>query len=64
MTSDRPPVTVLGTGAMGAALAETLLGAGHPTTVWNRTPGRADPLAAKGPRSPRRPTRPYRPPPS
>jgi 3-hydroxyisobutyrate dehydrogenase-like beta-hydroxyacid dehydrogenase len=49
-TADRTPVTVLGLGAMGSALAEAFLAAGHPTTVWNRTPGRAAPLAAKGAR--------------
>ena len=32
--------TILGLGAMGSALACALVGAGHPTTVWNRTPGR------------------------
>jgi 3-hydroxyisobutyrate dehydrogenase-like beta-hydroxyacid dehydrogenase len=45
---DRPPVTVIGLGAMGARIAEVLLSAGHPTTVWNRSPGRADPLVAQG----------------
>ncbi|GAA5082093.1 3-hydroxyisobutyrate dehydrogenase-like beta-hydroxyacid dehydrogenase [Thermocatellispora tengchongensis] len=52
MTDDdtRPPVTVLGLGAMGRALAETFLVQGHPLTVWNRTPGKADDLAAKGAR--------------
>lgn len=44
----KPAVTVLGLGAMGAALAEAVLAAGHPTTVWNRTAARADPLVAKG----------------
>ncbi|HEX2314069.1 MAG TPA: NAD(P)-binding domain-containing protein [Thermomonospora sp.] len=49
MTNDAlPPVTVIGLGAMGHALATTLLGAGHPTTVWNRTPEKADDLVAKG----------------
>ncbi|MEV0191751.1 NAD(P)-binding domain-containing protein [Kitasatospora purpeofusca] len=42
------PVTVLGLGAMGTALAEAFLAAGHPTTVWNRTPGKAEPLVARG----------------
>ncbi|MGV9409576.1 NAD(P)-dependent oxidoreductase [Nocardia sp. NPDC003693] len=42
------PVTVLGTGSMGGAIARAFLAAGHPTTVWNRTPGRADALAAAG----------------
>ncbi|WP_431683004.1 NAD(P)-dependent oxidoreductase [Kitasatospora sp. KL5] len=44
----REPVTVLGLGAMGTALADAFLAAGHPTTVWNRSPARAEPLAARG----------------
>lgn len=44
----KPAVTLLGLGAMGSALAEALLAGGHPTTVWNRSAGRADPLIAKG----------------
>ncbi|RKT54972.1 NAD(P)-binding domain-containing protein [Saccharothrix australiensis] len=35
------PVTVLGLGPMGRALAAAFAAAGHPTTVWNRTPGKA-----------------------
>ncbi|MEU2065093.1 NAD(P)-binding domain-containing protein [Streptomyces sp. NPDC013455] len=46
--NDKPSVTVLGLGQMGAALAGALLAAGHPTTVWNRTAARAEPLAARG----------------
>ncbi|MEU4499302.1 NAD(P)-binding domain-containing protein [Streptomyces sp. NPDC023998] len=42
------PVTVLGLGPMGQALAGAFLDSGHPTTVWNRTPGKADSLAARG----------------
>jgi 3-hydroxyisobutyrate dehydrogenase-like beta-hydroxyacid dehydrogenase len=42
------PVTVLGLGPMGLALAGALLERGHPTTVWNRTPGKADSLVARG----------------
>ncbi|MCM6778875.1 NAD(P)-binding domain-containing protein [Nocardia sp. CDC159] len=42
------PVTVLGTGSMGSALATAFLAARHPTTVWNRDPRRAAPLAAAG----------------
>ncbi|MFE0190384.1 NAD(P)-dependent oxidoreductase [Streptomyces sp. NPDC059008] len=42
------PVTVLGLGAMGRALADAFLRAGHPTTVWNRTPGKADELLERG----------------
>ncbi|MFD0000698.1 NAD(P)-dependent oxidoreductase [Nocardia sp. NPDC127526] len=45
---ERTPVTVLGLGSMGRALAEAFLAAGHPTTVWNRTPGKAAPLVAAG----------------
>lgn len=41
-------VTVLGLGAMGQALAGAFLKAGHPTTVWNRTPGKGDDLVASG----------------
>lgn len=43
-------MTVLGLGAMGSALAAATVTAGHPTTVWNRTPGRAGALVATGAR--------------
>ncbi|MER7356668.1 NAD(P)-dependent oxidoreductase [Nonomuraea dietziae] len=46
MTDDK--VTVIGLGSMGTAIAEAFIGAGHPTTVWNRTPYKAAPLTAKG----------------
>ena len=46
--TDRAAVTVIGLGSMGRALAGAFLAAGHPTTVWNRTPGKADELAAGG----------------
>ncbi len=39
-------VTVLGLGPMGHALASAL-SSQHPTTVWSRTPGRADDLDAE-----------------
>jgi 3-hydroxyisobutyrate dehydrogenase-like beta-hydroxyacid dehydrogenase len=42
------PVTVLGLGAMGSAIARGLLDHGHPTTVWNRTAERAGPLVEAG----------------
>lgn len=42
------PVTVIGLGAMGTALARAFLAGGHPTTVWNRTASRADGLVADG----------------
>ncbi|MEJ3749436.1 NAD(P)-binding domain-containing protein [Actinomycetes bacterium KLBMP 9797] len=44
------PVTVLGLGLMGQALAGAFLRAGHPTTVWNRTAAKAEPLVAQGAR--------------
>lgn len=47
---NKTPVTVIGLGNMGAALAATLLDSGHPTTVWNRSPAKAEPLVARGAR--------------
>lgn len=41
-------MTVIGLGQMGAALAGAFLDAGHPTTVFNRTPGKAAPLVGRG----------------
>jgi 3-hydroxyisobutyrate dehydrogenase len=38
----------VGLGTMGAAMAGHLVRAGHPLTVWNRTPGRAGELVALG----------------
>ncbi|MEU8411769.1 NAD(P)-binding domain-containing protein [Amycolatopsis japonica] len=46
----KTPVTVVGLGSMGSALAGAFLAAGHPTTVWNRTASKADPLVARGAR--------------
>ncbi|MEW1723200.1 NAD(P)-dependent oxidoreductase [Streptomyces sp. NPDC093109] len=44
----RPAVAVLGTGIMGAAMARNLCRAGHDVRVWNRSPAKAEPLAAEG----------------
>ncbi|WP_410786928.1 NAD(P)-dependent oxidoreductase [Kribbella sp. C-35] len=44
--SSREAVTVIGLGSMGSTMARTFVAAGHPTTVWNRTPGKADGLGA------------------
>ncbi|MEU7292968.1 NAD(P)-binding domain-containing protein [Streptomyces exfoliatus] len=44
----RTPVTVVGLGSMGSALAEAFIDAGHRTTVWNRTASKAVPLLSKG----------------
>ncbi|MCI3928939.1 NAD(P)-dependent oxidoreductase [Streptomyces sp. AN091965] len=52
----RTPVTVIGLGNMGAALAAALLERGHETTVWNRTPAKAEALAARGARVAATPT--------
>ncbi|MGB9995945.1 NAD(P)-dependent oxidoreductase [Streptomyces pseudogriseolus] len=49
--TDKTPVTLIGLGAMGTALARAWLAAGHPLTVWNRTPSRARALAADGVRT-------------
>ncbi|ANY08273.1 NAD(P)-dependent oxidoreductase [Pseudonocardia sp. HH130630-07] len=48
MTGTDPSVTVLGLGAMGRVLAQTLVARGRPVTVWNRTPGRAATLVDAG----------------
>ncbi|MFF3849112.1 NAD(P)-dependent oxidoreductase [Streptomyces sp. NPDC002328] len=47
---NKTSVTLLGLGAMGTALARAWLAAGHPLTVWNRTPARAEAVAAEGAR--------------
>lgn len=47
-TSGHAPVTVLGLGPMGQALAGALLDNGHPTTGWNRSADKAAALVARG----------------
>ncbi|GGZ22441.1 6-phosphogluconate dehydrogenase [Streptomyces inusitatus] len=42
------PITVIGLGPMGRAMAGAFLAKGHPVTVWNRTASRADDLVARG----------------
>ncbi len=42
------PVTVLGLGDMGRSLARAFVAAGHPTTVWNRSPGKGEDVVALG----------------
>ncbi|WP_032770367.1 NAD(P)-dependent oxidoreductase [Streptomyces sp. CNS654] len=42
------PVTVLGLGDMGRSLARAFLAAGHPTTVWNRSPEKGEDVVALG----------------
>jgi 3-hydroxyisobutyrate dehydrogenase len=41
-------VAVLGTGIMGAGMARSMLRSGLDVIAWNRSPGRAAPLAADG----------------
>jgi len=41
-------VGFIGLGQMGAAMAANLFKAGHALTVWNRSPGKAEPLVATG----------------
>ncbi|WP_346040871.1 NAD(P)-dependent oxidoreductase [Actinomadura chokoriensis] len=48
MGHDSEQISVLGLGAMGAAIARAWLAAGYETTVWNRTASRAEPLIANG----------------
>ncbi|MFD5497418.1 NAD(P)-dependent oxidoreductase [Streptomyces sp. GDS52] len=47
-TRQNSAVTVIGLGPMGQAMTRTLLAAGHPVTVWNRTAGRADGVVTDG----------------
>jgi 3-hydroxyisobutyrate dehydrogenase-like beta-hydroxyacid dehydrogenase len=42
------PVSVLGLGNMGSALAAAFVSSGQRVTVWNRTPARMEPLREKG----------------
>lgn len=46
--STNPAVSVIGLGMMGTALAAAFLKAGHPVTVWNRSPAKTGPLVAQG----------------
>ena len=41
-------IGIAGTGRMGAAIAQRLLGLGHEVAVWNRTAEKTRPLAAAG----------------
>jgi 3-hydroxyisobutyrate dehydrogenase len=41
-------IGIAGTGRMGAAIAQRLLGVGHEVSVWNRTAEKTRPLAAAG----------------
>lgn len=47
-TTSSAPVSVLGLGMMGSALAAAFLKAGHQVTVWNRSAAKTGPLVAQG----------------
>jgi len=44
----RPVIGLIGVGNMGQPMAANLLQAGYPVRVWNRSPARVAPLAARG----------------
>lgn len=50
MTTASHTVSFLGLGEMGSALARAASQAGHPTIVWNRSPGKAEALVEAGAR--------------
>lgn len=56
MNTAKSSVTLIGLGPMGQAMVHTLLAAGYPVTVWNRTASRAEPLVAAGARLASSPT--------
>lgn len=49
-TTTRPRVGMIGLGIMGGGMAATLLRAGFPVTVWNRSPERTEAVVALGAR--------------
>ena len=51
MTGDRPSLAVIGLGAMGSGMAQALLRAGFPATVYNRTRSKTAPLVQAGARA-------------
>lgn len=48
MEPSRETIALLGTGIMGSRIALRLLDAGYPMRVWNRSAGKAAPLATPG----------------
>ena len=50
-------IGIAGTGRMGAAIGERLVGLGHEVAVWNRTPEKTEALAAAGARVAASPSR-------
>ncbi|MEV5123343.1 NAD(P)-binding domain-containing protein [Streptomyces decoyicus] len=50
-STPKTPLTLLGLGDMGTALARAWLTTGHPLTVWNRSSEKAETLAGEGARA-------------
>jgi 3-hydroxyisobutyrate dehydrogenase len=48
MAKNEQKIGWIGMGRMGFPMAERLLKAGYDLSIWNRTPAKAEPLAAKG----------------
>ena len=48
MSKNTQKIGWIGTGRMGAPMAERLLRAGHDVSIWNRTRAKAEPLVALG----------------
>jgi 3-hydroxyisobutyrate dehydrogenase len=48
MADDKRKIGWIGVGRMGYPMAERLLRAGHAVAIWNRTGGKAEPLAGLG----------------
>lgn len=48
VTTPAVPITALGLGEMGSAIARVFIDRGHPTTVWNRTSHKSEPLVNAG----------------
>lgn len=48
VTAAKPPVAVIGLGRMGSGIARSLLRAGFPVTVYNRTQEKMNPLVEAG----------------
>ena len=48
MATNAQKIGWIGMGRMGFPMAERLLKAGHPVSIWNRTRAKAEPLVAKG----------------
>ena len=48
MSTEKPRLGYVGLGLMGGPMAQRLLAAGYPLTVWNRDTAKSEPLSAAG----------------